>query len=202
MLSGEDPFAAAPVDANADAVTIAFFNSRQFAKAVAPLLEARKANPTDPGLRRMLALARLHTRAFAEAAELLRDDPQRETDAALQFAYAAALIKGGHAAQAEPLLDSLRASAGPSPELGVLVGQFHAQQGHFESAIASLQEALATKPDVPEANATLGLVYLRQGRVAEAIVELETALRMAPEDASLRAPLAQAYRQAGRTGPP
>ncbi len=183
-------------------LAIAYFNSRQFGKAVAPLVKARETSPEDPGLRRMLAIARLNTRAFAEAAALLRDDPQRESDASLQLAYVAALIKGGHAAEADPLLERLRTSAGPSPELSVLVGQSYAQQGHVESAIAALRDALAARPDVAEANATLGLLYLRQGRVAEAIVELETAVRLAPEDASLRAPLAQAYRKAGRTPPP
>jgi tetratricopeptide (TPR) repeat protein len=178
-------------------LAIAYFNSRQFDKAIPPLLKARAASPGDPGLRRMLALARLNTRAFAEATALLRDDPDRPSDASLQFAYAAALIKGGHAAEADPVLEALRAN-GASPELSVLIGQSHAQQGHVESAIAALKDALAARPDVPEANATLGLVYLRAGRVAEAIAELETAVRLAPDDASLRAPLAQAYQQSGR----
>jgi tetratricopeptide (TPR) repeat protein len=38
------------------------------------------AQPADLGLRRMLALAWLNTESFAKAAELLRDDPERETD--------------------------------------------------------------------------------------------------------------------------
>jgi tetratricopeptide (TPR) repeat protein len=180
-----------------ESLAIAYFNSEQYARAIAPLEQARAANPDDPGLRRMLALARLNTHAFGEAAELLRDDQGRVSEPALQIAYASALVKSGHSAEAEPVLSALVARDGRKPELLVLLGQSHAQQGHFASAIAALEEALAQQPQVPEANATLGLIYLRQGRTAEAIQQLEIAVRLAPGDPSLHFQLAQAFERAG-----
>jgi tetratricopeptide (TPR) repeat protein len=147
---------------------IAWFNSRQFAKATGPLQKASTADPNDAGVRRMLALAWLNTQAFDKAAELLRDDPQREADASLDFAYAMALVKSDRSVEAEPVFERLLARHGASPELSVLVGQAHAQQGDYDGAIATLQHALEIKPDVHEAQGTLGVIYLKQGRLPEA----------------------------------
>ena len=49
--------------------------------------------PGNADARRMLALASLNIDDFAKAAELLRDDPQRDTDPSLQFAYGVALVR-------------------------------------------------------------------------------------------------------------
>jgi tetratricopeptide (TPR) repeat protein len=72
---------------------IAYFNARQFDRATAPLSRALEANPDDRGLARMLALAWLNSGEFARAAELLRDDPERESDPSLRQAYAMALAR-------------------------------------------------------------------------------------------------------------
>jgi tetratricopeptide (TPR) repeat protein len=160
---------------------IAYFNARRFDRAIAPLTRALAESP-DPGVRRMLALASLETGAFAEAANLLRDDPNREGDPALEFAYGLALVKSGRAADAEPVFARLLALHGDTPELSVLVGQAHAQQGDFEAAITALQRALALKADVAEANATLGVIYLRQGRLPEAEKALRAELNAHPAD--------------------
>lgn len=161
---------------------IAYFNSRQFSKATAALEKAMAANPNDAGVRRMLAMAWLNTQAFAKAAELLQDDPQREADATLDFAYAMALVKSERGEEAEPIFARLLARHGSSPELSVLVGQAHAQQGDYDGAIATLQHALAMKPDVAEANGTLGVIYLKQGKLPEAEAAFEAELRTHPDD--------------------
>jgi len=177
---------------------IAYFNARQFDKATGPLLRALAANPNDAGLGRMLALAWLNTQAYAKAAELLQDDPQREVDPSLQFAYGLALVKSERAPEAERVFAKLLARHGDSPELSVVLGQAHAQQGNFDAAIASLEHALALKPEAAEANATLGVIYLKQDRLPEAILQLEAAVRVAPDDASSHYQLAQAYQKAGQ----
>lgn len=152
---------------------IAYFNARQFDRAVAPLARAVAAGPPDRGLTRMLAMAWLNTEAFVKAADLLRDDPERESDPSLQFAYGMALVRSERAAEAEDVFSRLLRAHGESAELSVLLGQAHAQQGDFEAALESLRRALALKPDVAEASSTMGVIYLRQGRLAEA----EEALR-------------------------
>jgi tetratricopeptide (TPR) repeat protein len=161
---------------------VAHFNARQFDKATGPLTRAVAAQPADLGLRRMLALAFLNTESFAKAAELLRDDPERETDSALAFAYGMALVKSDRPADAERVFAQLLRTHGDSAELSVLLGQAHAQQGDFAAAIETLSRALQLRPDVPEANATLGIIYLRQGRLPEAEAALKAELKGHPSD--------------------
>jgi len=162
---------------------IAYFNARQFDKATQPLQRALLATPNDFGLSRMLALAWLNTQAYAKAVELLQDDPQRDIDPSLQFAYGLALVKSDRAPEAERVFAKLLARHGDSAELSVFLGQAYAQQGNFEAAIASLEHALALKPDVAEANATLGVIYLKQGRFPEAETALRAELALNPDDA-------------------
>ncbi len=161
---------------------VAYFNSRQFAKATGPLEKATAENPNDAGLRRMLAMAWLNTQQFGKAVELLQDDPQREADATLDFAYAMALVKSERGGEAEPVFGRLLARHGASPELSVLVGQAHAQQGDFDGAIATLQRALEMKRDVREANGTLGVIYLKQGKLEQAEAAFEAELAAHPDD--------------------
>src|SRR5688572_7236900 len=136
---------------------VAYFNARRFDKATGPLTRALAQGPANPGLKRMLAMAWLDTNEFAKAAELLREDPELGTDPALQFAYGLSLVKSDRAAEAGPIFSRLLAAHGDTPELSVLLGQAHAQQGDFESAIVALQRALRLKADALEANATLGV---------------------------------------------
>jgi tetratricopeptide (TPR) repeat protein len=161
---------------------IAYFNAREFGRAVAPLERAVAASPGERGLVRMLALARLNTEDYAKAADLLRDDPERDADPSLQFAYGMALVKSERAAEAEEVFARLLRGHGDSAELSVLMGQAHAQQGDFEAALESLKRALSLKPGVAEARSTMGVIYLRQGRLAEAEEALRAETAAHPSD--------------------
>jgi tetratricopeptide (TPR) repeat protein len=169
---------------------VAYFNARKFDRATGPLAQAVAADPGNAGLKRMLALAWLNTGEFARAADVLRADAGLDADPGLLFAYGLALVKAGRAAEAEPIFARLLAAHGDSPELSVLVGQAHAQQGDFDSAITALQRALKLNPGVAEAHATLGVIYLRQGRLAEAEQALRAELAARPGDLPSRHNLA------------
>jgi tetratricopeptide (TPR) repeat protein len=161
---------------------VAYFNARQFDKAVGPLTRAVSAQPADRGLKRMLALAWLNLDSYAQAAELLQDDPERERDPSLEFAYGMALVKTDRVLEAERIFSRLLRTHGDSAELSVLLAQAHAQQGDLPAAIAALKRALQLKPDVPEASAALGVIYMRQGRLPEAEEALRAALKTNPSD--------------------
>lgn len=161
---------------------VAYFNARQFGKATGPLSRALAATPADPALKRLLAMAWLNSQTYDRAAELLQDDPDRATNPSLQFAYGLALVKSDRAAEAEPIFSRLLAQNGDSAELSVLLGQAHAQQGDFDSAILSLERALRLNAGVAEANATLGVIYWKQGRLAEAEAALRAELKARPAD--------------------
>lgn len=161
---------------------VARFNAGQFDQATGPLARALSASPADGALKRMLAMALLNTEGYAQAADLLKDDPERGRDPSLQYAYGLCLVRSGHAAEAQSIFSRLLDQHGDSPELSVVLGQAYAQQGDFESAIASLTRARQLKADVAEASATLGVIYLRQGRLAEAEEALRAEIASHPQD--------------------
>ena len=161
---------------------VAYFNAEQHAKAVAPLERALAADPANADVQRMLALALLNSGQYEKAASLLAADPRRDADPSLQYAYGLALVRSDRAAEAQMVFERLLRGHGPTPELRVVLGQAHAQQGDFDSAIAELQHALKLKPDVAEANATLGVIYLKQGKLNEAREALRSELKAHPRD--------------------
>jgi tetratricopeptide (TPR) repeat protein len=146
---------------------IAYFNGSRFEQATGPLARAVAVNPADRGLARMLAMAWLNTKAYGKAADVLRDDPEREADPSLQMAYGLALVKSERAAEAEAILSRLLRAHGDSAELSVLLAQAQAQQGRLEAALESVRRALSLKPDVAEGRDLLGKILLEQGRRKE-----------------------------------
>jgi tetratricopeptide (TPR) repeat protein len=161
---------------------VAYFNAQQHGKAVAPLERALATDPGNADMQRMLALASLNSEQYEKAASLLAADPRRDSDPSLLYAYGVALIRSDRAAEAEAVFERLLAAHGATPELRVVLGQAHAQQGDYDSAIAELQGALTQKPDVAEANATLGVIYLKQGKLPEARAVLRAELQAHPGD--------------------
>jgi tetratricopeptide (TPR) repeat protein len=169
---------------------VARFNAGQHAAAVEPLTQALAGTPGDADLRRMLALAHLNAESYAEAAELLADDPERAANPSLQYAYGMALVRSGRAAAAQPIFDELVARHGQWPELHVLLGQAHAQQGDYPAAISALEQALRLAPGVAEASSTLGGIYMRQGKLAQAEEALRAEIASHPDDLRARYHLA------------
>jgi len=169
---------------------VAAFNAEQYAIAAAALEKAIVRDPSNADARRMLALASLNSKAFERAAELLKTDPDLEREPSLQYAYGVALAHSGHAADAERLFSSLLAAHRDNPELTVLLGEAHAEQGDFDGAIEALQRALRLKPDIADANRTLGVIYMKQGKLPEAAAALRAELASHPGDATARYTLA------------
>jgi tetratricopeptide (TPR) repeat protein len=169
---------------------VAYFNAQQYEKATVPLQRAFTADPANADVRRMLALASLNAGTYDKAVELLAADPRRGSDPSLQYAYGVALVRSGHAADAQAIFSRLLADHGNTAELQVVLGQANAQQGDYDAVIRSLQRALQLKPDVAEANATLGTIYLQQGRLTEAASALKAALVAHPDDFRARHTLA------------
>ncbi len=168
----------------------AYFNAEQFDQATAPLSAALEQDPGNAALRRMTALAHLNADSPRRAAELLRDDPERETNRSLQYAYGLALVRDERAEEAQTVFNQLLRSNGEWPELHVALGQARAKQGDYQAAIAALERAIELRPDVPEARATLGELYLRQGELDVAERYLRGELTSRPDDHSSRYHLA------------
>ena len=169
---------------------VAYFNAGEHAKAIPALERAIAAQPQDRDARRMLAMASFNAGRFARAAELLADDPQRASDPSLDYTYGTALVRSDRGEEAERVFSNLLARHGDAPELNVVLGQAHAQQGDFAAAITALRHALELKAGVAEANGTLGVIYLKQGKLADAAHALRAELAAHPRDQAARYTLA------------
>ncbi len=180
------------------ALGVALFNARRYAEAATVLERALADALEDARLRRMLALVWLNAERWAQAAELLRDDPARANDRALQYAYALALVRSGRAAEAEPVFAELLTRHADWPELNVLLGQASAAQGDYGRAGEFLRRALALSPAAAEAHTTLAEIALRQGKLPEAEQELRAELAAHPGDERARYLLATVVHLAGR----
>lgn len=178
---------------------VAYFNAGRFAEAVDPLTRAVAADPANAGLRRMLALSSINTRAWEEAARLLKDDPELDSDDSLRAAYALALVRCRRGAEAEKVLTSLLADQGASAELRVLLGQAYTQQEKYDLAIESLERALELDPGAAEAHRTLGVAFLRQGHLEKAEAALRAELAGRPSDLRARLLLTAVLDARGRT---
>jgi tetratricopeptide (TPR) repeat protein len=186
---------------------VAYFTAHHYDKAIAPLSRAiasgnSNGNNNSAGshaaARRMLALAWLETENYDKAADLLKDDPQRDADPSLQYAYGLALVRSNRAADAERIFSALLTAHADMAELHVVLGQAHAQQGDYNAAIESLQHALHLKPDVTDANASLGVIYLKQGKLPEAAAALRAELKVHADDYKTRHNLATVLELDGR----
>jgi predicted Zn-dependent protease len=177
---------------------VAYFNARQFGQSEAPLTRALAGQPQDAGIRRMLAIACVNTESWEKAATLLKDDPGRATDPALEFAYGLALLRLRRPAEAENVFTRLAARRGESAELSLLLGQAQAAQDKNELAVVSLQRAIEQNPAAEEAHAALGVALVSLGRAAEGLEQLETAVRLAPDSPHVHEQLGQAYQKLGR----
>ncbi len=171
----------------------AYFNARQFDRAVEPLSRALAASPSDVNLKRTLAAARIDTEAWPEAVALLHDDPALANDPepSLQFGRGLALLRSGRAREAETVLTALLLRGGESAEALALLGQARVDLERYEPAVASLEQALRLKPGVPGANTALGLARWKLGRTEQAEVALRAALADRPSDPRAKLTLAE-----------
>ena len=107
-------------------------------------------------------------------------------------------MRSDHVAEAEAVFSRLIADHGDTPELTVVLGQAHAQQGDYEGAVELLQKALKLQPTVADANATLGFIYFTQGRLKEAEAALRAELAAHADNVRARHTLAAVVDRDGR----
>jgi predicted Zn-dependent protease len=118
---------------------VALYNAGQYAGAAESLERGLASRPGDADLRRMLAMAWLNTGAYAKAASLLRDDPQREANPSLQLGYLVALVRSGDAAGAVAALEAAARRESQSAEIHSLLAEAYRALGRMEEARQQLE---------------------------------------------------------------
>jgi tetratricopeptide (TPR) repeat protein len=169
---------------------VARFQAAQPALAVEPLRAALRLQPNDRQLARLLALSCFQSGAYQCAAELLEHDADARSDASLQYALGVSLVKLGDTKRAGEIFGHMLAANRTSAPLYVMLGDAHAQQGDFDSALTQYQEALKLDANVSGAHFSSGVVYLRRGQLPLAQRHFEEELRSHPNDPRTRYHLA------------
>ena len=115
---------------------------------------------------------------------------------------AEALVRGGHAAQALPVLSAILASAGTSPDdvraTLLLRAQARELTGDLAGAVDDLQKAVAREPQNARLRNSLGILLADSGDVPGAIDAFATATRLDPGYARAWNNLGNALSSAGR----
>jgi tetratricopeptide (TPR) repeat protein len=177
--------AAASVDPQLPGVQYALgvsrFNAGGFAGAAAPLAQAVAQDAGNRVARRLLAMVSINGELYAEAIDLLQNDPDLKADPAIEMALGIALAHGDRSAEAEAIFVRLLREHDPSPPLFVGLGWALAYQGRFEPATAAVSKAMALNSSAPEGRSVLGFIQLRTGRLVEAEESLRADLVAHPE---------------------
>ncbi len=121
------------------ALGVAYFNAGRFPDATLALSRALEAQAGDAGSRRMLALALINTQAWEKALPLLRDDPERATNASVQLAYGVALARTGRVADAVAPLEAAAALAPEQPDVRLELGRVYEALGRPDEARRSFE---------------------------------------------------------------
>jgi tetratricopeptide (TPR) repeat protein len=130
------------------ALGVAYFNARRFQDAAAALARAIEREPGDAGSKRMLALSLINTEAWEKAVPLLRDDPERASNAQVQLAYGVALARTGRVQDAVEPLEAAARLAPELPDVRLELGRVYEALGRAEQARRSFEafERLKDKP--------------------------------------------------------
>jgi tetratricopeptide (TPR) repeat protein len=131
------------------ALGVAYFNARRFQDATAALTRALAQQPDDAGAKRMLALSWINTEAWEKAVPLLRDDPERETNASLQLAYGVALARTGRVADAVAPLEAAERLAPEQADVRLELGRVYEALGQAEQARRSFEAFQRLKDKQP-----------------------------------------------------
>ena len=130
------------------ALGVAYFNARRFPDAAAALAKAVEQEPGDAGSKRMLALALINTEAWEKAVPLLRDDPERASNASIQLAYGVALARTGRVQDAVEPLEAAARLAPAQADVRLELGRVYEALGRADQARRSFEafERLKDKP--------------------------------------------------------
>src|SRR5262249_34683452 len=159
-------------------------------EAIEVLVEAVAHEPSHADAHRLLGTAYMRggqpapaVRALRRAASLVPDSSQTS------YTLAQGLRQLGLAAEAttelqrfRQLVEANRASEARSRTMSstVSTAMEKLNVGHYEEAVALLNQALALEPHLVEALYTIGFVLLKQERYDEAVVPLEEAVARDP----------------------
>ena len=156
--------------------------------SIANAKKALEAEPGNVGVYLTLGRAYSDKREYEKAALTLDHAERLQPSIETLYSLAIAWLSLGNAhgkAQAEVVFGQMRAMAGESGSLHVLIGRAYRDAGMMKEAIAQFQRAIEVNTRTPHAHYFLGLALLSQNEwnwTAEAQKQMEEEIRYHPND--------------------
>src|SRR5579883_639599 len=137
-----------------------------------------------------------HNEAIAEFKKALDMAPDSVTE---KLNYALALLRGGRAAEAVPLLEEIEHRDPKLPHPWFNLGIYYKQQNEPEKSLAQFLEFVKLVPSEPIGHYQLGTLYRADDKRAQAEAEFKRASELNPLLAAAHFQLYNLYRTGGRT---
>jgi tetratricopeptide (TPR) repeat protein len=157
-------------------------------EAIANAEKALKVEPDNVGVYLTLGRANSDKQQYTKAAEALSHAERLQPSIETLYSLAIAWLSLGNAhgkAEAEVVFGRMRAMAGESGSLHVLIGRAYRDAGMMQDAIAQFKKAIAVNTTTPHAHYFLGLAQLSLNEwkwTPEAQSEMQEEVKYHPED--------------------
>lgn len=167
-------------------LSIAYFHTKQYSKAVEPLRDVIKRETRDARAHHMLGKSYFmmgeFEKATSELEETLKLTP-KDYDAA--YTLGLAYLKRREVNRARILYEGMVQQIGNRPELRVLIGRAYRETGFLGESIEEFKKAIALNPRFPRVHYYLGLTYLYKdgaARLNDAAEEFKIELAANPNE--------------------
>ena len=160
---------------------LAAYRAELYRDAIPPLERHLSANPNDGFVRQLLGLSYSMLENYAKVVDVLHPFLEHPpNDPGLLFAWGTALVRTRQSDAAAGIFRQLLEQNANNASVHLLLGQAHAQQADYSTALTELKIALQLDPRLPEAHYYAGLIYLHQTEFESAAQEFRAELQLQP----------------------
>ncbi|HYO90602.1 MAG TPA: tetratricopeptide repeat protein, partial [Pyrinomonadaceae bacterium] len=167
-------------------LAIAYFDLRQYEKALGAARKAVARDPRSASAHHMLGKSLFMLGKFAEATTELETALKLNTsDFDVAYTLGLAHLKQRQFAPAKQIYDLTIKFLGDRPQLRIIFGRAYRETGFLPEAIEEFKKAIALDPRFPRAHYYLGLTYLLKDGAAklnEAAEEFKVELAANPDE--------------------
>jgi tetratricopeptide (TPR) repeat protein len=167
-------------------LSIAYFHTRQYAKAIEPLQRAIAIDSRNSAAHHMLGKSHFMMGEFEKAGhELEQTLKLTPGDYDAQYTLGLAFLKRREVAKAKQLYEGMVERLGNRPQLRVLIGRAYRETGFLQESIEEFKKAIALDPHFPRVHSYLGLTYLYKdgaARLSDAAAEFKIELAANPNE--------------------
>jgi tetratricopeptide (TPR) repeat protein len=170
---------------------LAYYKSRLYELAIAPLEQELKIHPENRAARVLLGLSCFNAELYAKTSELL--GPLSEAianDSDSTYALATALIRQGKLTEAEPIIEKLKTSAPASTYFHLLLAELYLARGEPNKGLSELAQTNLPR-GVRGIHYNAGMIYARFDKPAEAAQQFGQELEVTPDDIASKYQLAR-----------